>query len=60
MTANKRSTGEDWIDEDDAPDLSTPDYQAKMSAATPRRGRNHRRRTGGGLQRPSSASGRGA
>ncbi len=39
MTANKRSTGDDWIDEDDAPDLSTPDYQVKLSATSPRRGR---------------------
>jgi uncharacterized protein (DUF4415 family) len=39
MTGNKPSTGHDWIDEDDAPDLSTPDYQAKLAAATPRRGR---------------------
>ena len=27
------------IAEDDAPDLSTPDYQAKLAAVTPRRGR---------------------
>jgi uncharacterized protein (DUF4415 family) len=39
MTANKRSTGDEWIDEDDAPDLSTPDYQAKLAAASRRRGR---------------------
>ena len=30
--------GPDWIDEDDAPDLSTPDYQAKFAATSPRRG----------------------
>ena len=29
----------DWIDEDDAPDLSTPEYQAKMAATSTRRGR---------------------
>ena len=28
-----------WIDDDDAPDLSTPEYQAKFAAASPRRGR---------------------
>ena len=39
MTANKRSTGDDWIDEDDAPDLSAPHYQAKLAATSPRRGR---------------------
>ena len=26
----------DWIDEDDAPDLSTPEYQAKFAAAATR------------------------
>ena len=39
MTGNKRSTDTDWIDEDDAPDLSTPEYQAKFAAVTPHRGR---------------------
>jgi len=39
MTGNKRSTDTDWIDEDDAPDLSTPEYQAKFAAVTPQRGR---------------------
>ncbi len=29
----------EWIDEDDAPDLSAPDYQAKLAATSPRRGR---------------------
>ena len=28
-----------WIDEDEAPDLSTPEYQAKFAAAATRRGR---------------------
>ena len=28
-----------WIDEDDAPDLSTPEYQAKFATAATRRGR---------------------
>jgi hypothetical protein len=31
--------GQDWIDEDEAPDLSTPDYQAKFAAVAVRRGR---------------------
>ena len=26
-----------WIDEDDAPDLSTPEYQAKFATKQPRR-----------------------
>ena len=29
--------GAEWIDEDDAPDLSTPEYQAKFAAKQPRR-----------------------
>ena len=28
-----------WIDEDEAPNLSAPDYQAKFAAAATRRGR---------------------
>jgi uncharacterized protein (DUF4415 family) len=39
MSAKKPSTGDDWIDEDKAPDLSTPDYQAKLAAVAVRRGR---------------------
>lgn len=39
MSANKPSMGQDWIDEDEAPDLSTPDYQAKFAAVAARRGR---------------------
>jgi len=39
MIGNKPSTAADWIDPDDAPDLSTPDYQAKLAAAPVRRGR---------------------
>jgi uncharacterized protein (DUF4415 family) len=39
MTGNKRSTAVGWVDPDDAPDLSTPDYQAKLAATTVRRGR---------------------
>ena len=30
--------GADWIDEDDAPYLSTPEYQAKFATKQPRRG----------------------
>ena len=39
MTGNKPSTATDWIDPDDAPDLSTPEYQAKLAATPVRRGR---------------------
>jgi uncharacterized protein (DUF4415 family) len=39
MTGKKPSTITDWIDPDDAPDLSTPEYQAKLSATPVRRGR---------------------
>ncbi len=39
MTGNKPSTAADWIDSDDAPDLSTPEYQAKVAATPVRRGR---------------------
>ena len=44
MTGNKPSTATDWIDSDDAPDLSTPEYQAKLAATPVRRGRGVRRR----------------
>jgi uncharacterized protein (DUF4415 family) len=39
MAGNKPSTAVDWTDPDDAPDLSTPEYQAKFAAAPVRRGR---------------------
>lgn len=39
MTANKPSTGRVWIDEDEAPDLSAPEYAAKFAAVSVRRGR---------------------
>jgi uncharacterized protein (DUF4415 family) len=39
MTGNKPSTATDWIDPDDAPDLSTPEYEAKLAATPVRRGR---------------------
>ena len=44
MTGNKRSTDTDWIDEDDAPDLSTPEYQAKFAADATRTPQRLRRR----------------
>ncbi len=37
MSENKNSTDPTWIDPDDAPDLSTPEWQAKFAKA--RRGR---------------------
>ena len=37
MSANKNSTDPTWVDPDDAPDLSTPEWQAKFVKA--RRGR---------------------
>jgi uncharacterized protein (DUF4415 family) len=39
MTGNKPPMGSAWIDEDDAPDLSTPEYRAKFAAVAVRRGR---------------------
>ncbi len=39
MTGNKPSTAADWTDPDDAPDLSTPEYQARFAATSVRRGR---------------------
>jgi uncharacterized protein (DUF4415 family) len=39
MTGNNPSTAIDWIDPDEAPDLSTPEYQAKFAAARVRPGR---------------------
>ena len=39
MTGNKPSTAPGWTDPDDAPDLSSPEYQAKLAAAPVRRGR---------------------
>ena len=39
MTANKPSTATGWTDPDDAPDLSSPEYQANLAAAPVRRGR---------------------
>ncbi|GGC76559.1 BrnA antitoxin family protein [Chelatococcus reniformis] len=39
MTASKRSTRRDFVDPDDAPDLSAPEWQAKVAAAPVKRGR---------------------
>jgi uncharacterized protein (DUF4415 family) len=39
MTANKHSTAPDWIDPDDAPDLSAPEWQAKLAMTKVQRGR---------------------
>jgi uncharacterized protein (DUF4415 family) len=39
MTGNKPSTAAGWIDPDDAPDLSAPEYQAKLAKTQVRRGR---------------------
>ncbi len=39
MTGKKPPMDPDWVDEDDAPDLSTPEYQAKFAAVPVRRGR---------------------
>lgn len=39
MTGSRPFTATDWIDPDDAPDLSTPEYQAKLAATSIRRGR---------------------
>lgn len=39
MTENKLSTAPEWVDPDDAPDLSAPEWAAKMAAAPVRRGR---------------------
>ena len=39
MTGKKPSTDRDWMDEDDAPDLSSPEFQAKFAKVPVRRGR---------------------
>jgi uncharacterized protein (DUF4415 family) len=39
MPASKRSTDPDWSDEDDGPDLSTPEYRQKFAATPVKRGR---------------------
>ena len=39
MTENKRSMDQDWVDPDDAPDLSTPYWQERFDAEEVTRGR---------------------
>jgi uncharacterized protein (DUF4415 family) len=39
MNRNKSSTAPAWVDPDDAPDLSTPQWAAKLAATPVRRGR---------------------
>jgi len=39
MSANKKSLKPDWQDPDDAPDLSTPEWQAIFDKVPVRRGR---------------------
>lgn len=39
MAKNKRSTARAFVDPDDAPDLSTPRWKAKLDAAPVKRGR---------------------
>ena len=39
MTGNEPSTATGWTDLDDAPDLSTLEYQAKLAATPVQRGR---------------------
>lgn len=38
MTENKHSTAPGWTDPDDAPDLASPEWAAKMAAAPVKRG----------------------
>lgn len=39
MIENSETTDTSWIDEDDAPDLATPEWAAKIHATPVRRGR---------------------
>jgi uncharacterized protein (DUF4415 family) len=39
MTGNRNSTAQDWTDDEDAPDLSTPEWQDKLARVAVRRGR---------------------
>lgn len=39
MSRNKSSTAPAWVDPDDAPDLSTPEWAAKLATTPVRRGR---------------------
>jgi uncharacterized protein (DUF4415 family) len=39
MSANKKSMNPVWVDPDDAPDLSSPEWVEKFAAVKPSRGR---------------------
>ena len=39
MNVKRRSTGREWVDPDDVPDLSTPEWEAVINAAPVQRGR---------------------
>jgi len=39
MTKSKKTIQEDWVDPDDAPDLSTPEWLAKFASVKVSRGR---------------------
>ena len=39
MSENKKSIGTDWVDPDDAPDLSAPKWVEKFATVTAGRGR---------------------
>jgi uncharacterized protein (DUF4415 family) len=39
MNARQKSTGRDWVDPDDVPDLTAPEWEAVIKATTVSRGR---------------------
>ena len=39
MNANKNSMDQDWVDADEAPDMSSPEWVAKFEAGAVKRGR---------------------
>ncbi len=39
MSANRKPMAADWVDPDDAPDLSAPDWQERFAKVETRRGR---------------------
>jgi uncharacterized protein (DUF4415 family) len=39
MNAREKSTGRDWVDPDDVPDLTGPEWEAVINAAPVSRGR---------------------
>lgn len=45
MKSSGNSTAPDWIDPDDAPDLSAPEWAAKLAATPVKRGRPRAART---------------